>query len=96
MISQVVETHEVGQTSTPRSADSPAKVRDAAQQFEALLLSEILRSERQSGNGWLGSGEDTAGECATDYAEQQFCVLLGKQGGLGLARLIAAGLEKRH
>lgn len=77
------------------SRDDPRKVRDAAQQFEALLLTQILRSERESGNGWLGSGGDSASSCATDYAEQQFAVLLAQQGGLGLARLISAGLEAR-
>ena len=44
-------------------ADSPAKVHDAAQQFEALLLGQILESVSQGG-GWLGSGEDSASGCA--------------------------------
>lgn len=73
--------------------DDPAKVHDAAQQFEALLLGQMLRSERESSNGWLGSGGDSAGDCATDYAEQQFATLLARQGGLGLASLISAGLR---
>lgn len=72
--------------------DDRAKVHDAAQQFEALLIGQILRTERESGNGWLGSGGDSASDCATDYAEQQFATLLAHQGGLGLANLISAGL----
>jgi flagellar protein FlgJ len=75
---------------------APEKVRDAAQQFEALLLGQILRTERQSGSGWLGSGEDSSAECATDYAEQQFAAVLAQQGGLGLAGLIAKGLERNR
>jgi flagellar protein FlgJ len=74
--------------------DSPAKIRDAAQQFEALLLGQILRSMRESGKGWLGTGEDQSGDCATEYAEQAFATALAKQGGLGLADLIAAGLTR--
>ena len=31
----------------------PDKVHDAAQQFEALLMGQILRGARQSGSGWL-------------------------------------------
>lgn len=77
-----------------RAADDPAKIRYAAQQFEALLLSEMLRSERESGNGWLGTGEDATGECATDFAEQQLGVALAKGGGLGLSGLISTGLKK--
>jgi flagellar protein FlgJ len=77
---------------TAAKADTPEKVRDAAQQFEALLMGQILRSARQGGSGWLG-GEDSSAECATDYAEQQLAAVLARQGGLGLAGLIAKGLE---
>jgi flagellar protein FlgJ len=80
-------------TASTHTKDDPAKVHDAAQQFEALLIGQMLRTERESGNGWLGSGGDSAGDCATDYAEQQFATLLARQGGLGLANLIAAGLQ---
>jgi flagellar protein FlgJ len=76
-------------------ADTPNKVHDAAQQFEALLMGQLLRSARQSGSGWLG-GEDSSAECATDYAEQQFAAVLAQQGGLGLANLIVKGLERKH
>jgi flagellar protein FlgJ len=77
-----------------RKADDPAKVKDAAQQFEALLMGQILRSERESnGGGWLGSGSG-AGDSATDYAEQQLAAALAAGGGLGLADLIASGLKK--
>jgi Rod binding domain-containing protein len=76
-------------------AGSPTKTQDAAQQFEALLLSQILHSSHESGGGWLSSGSDSSGECATDYAEQQLATTLAQQGGLGLAKLIVTGLEKK-
>ena len=41
----------------------------------------------------MGS-KDSSAECATDYAEQQFATVMAKQGGLGLAALIAKGLER--
>ena len=71
------------------------KAKDAAQQFEALLLDEVLRDERESGNGWLGSGEDSSGDCAVDFAEQQLALALARAGGLGLEDLISSGLESR-
>jgi Rod binding domain-containing protein len=74
-------------------ADSPAKVHDAAQQFEALLLGQILESVSQGG-GWLGSGEDSASGCANSFAEQQLAAMMAKQGGVGLARLIETGLAR--
>lgn len=75
------------------SPSRPKNAQDAAQQFEALLLSEMLRSERESGNGWLGTGDDSSGDCAVDFAEQQLALELAHQGGLGLAGLISSGLE---
>ena len=77
-----------------RPTDSPAKIHDAAQQFEALLLAQMLRSERESGNGWLGSGGDSTSDNAIEFAEQQFATLLARQGGLGIASLISQGLKR--
>ena len=76
----------------PKAGD-PAKVRDAAQQFEALLMAQILRTERESNNGWLGSGGDSSSDCATEFAEQHLASVLAANGGLGLADLIAKGLK---
>src|SRR5207248_10937360 len=74
------------------SGRDPNKVHDAAQQCEALLLGQMLRSVRESNPGWLGSGGDATGDCATDFAEQQFATVMAQQGGLGLATLITKGL----
>jgi peptidoglycan hydrolase FlgJ len=76
--------------------DSPERVLDAARQFEALLVGQMLRSMRESGSGWLGTGADGAGSIATEFAEQQFAAALSAQGGLGLAGLIAAGLDRER
>jgi Rod binding domain-containing protein len=78
----------------PGKTEDPAKIRDAAQQFEALLIGQLLQSARAGGEGWLGGGGDSAGRCASDYAEQQFAAALAQSGGLGLASLVTAGLER--
>ena len=87
-------TSEAGATSPAKDPNSPARVHGAAQQFEALLLEQILQTMHESG-GWLGSGSDGAADSAMGFAEQQFASVLAKQGGLGLADMIAAGLERR-
>lgn len=74
-------------------SQDPAKVHDAAQQFEALLMGQIMRSARTN-SGWLGDDADPSAECATDYAEQQFAAVIAQQGGLGLAAMVAKGLER--
>ena len=78
----------------PLSKD-PAKIRDAAQQFEALLLNQILHSVHDGESGWLGSGGDSSGACASDFAEQQLASTIAQQGGLGLSKMITAGLERQ-
>ena len=75
-------------------ANDPARIRNAAQQFEALLLGQILHSAHDSEGGWLGSGGDSSSDCAGDYAEQQLAATIAQQGGLGLSQLITAGLER--
>lgn len=76
-----------------RPEEDRARIADAARQFEALLIAKLLRGARGDGEGWLGSGEDSTASAALELAEEQFAEALAAQGGLGLARLIAAGLE---
>ena len=79
----------------PNHRDDPKRVADAAGQFEALLIGQLLKSMRESGEGgWLGTGEDQAGAQAMELAEEQMAQSLAQQGGFGLARLVVAGLKK--
>lgn len=69
-----------------KKADSPEKIKDAAEQFEALLIGQILRSARE--------GSEVQGDAATEFAEQNMATCLARSGGLGLAGMIAKSLEK--
>ena len=71
-----------------------AKIGQAAQQFEALLIGQILHSAHSSDGGWLGA-DDSSGSCATDFAEEQLANTIAQQGGFGLAKLIEQDLEKQ-
>jgi len=70
-----------------------AKITEAAKQFEALLIGQILRQAHSSDGGWLGS-DDSSGSCATDFAEEQLANTIAQDGGFGLAKMIAKNLEK--
>ena len=79
------------------SHDTPAKIGKGAQDFEALLLTQMLRSAREAGGGGLtGSGddEDEANSSLMELGEQQFGQALAANGGLGIAKLVVAGLTK--
>ena len=74
--------------------DDPAKIHGAAQQFESLLISQILKSAHGDDEGWLGTGDDQAASSAMGIAEEQLAQALSARGGLGLATLIEKGLTK--
>lgn len=76
----------------PAKTGDPARIQKAAQQFEALLIGQILHSAHTSASGWLGT-DDSSGSCATDFAEEQLANTIAQQGGLGLARLITQNLQ---
>ena len=76
-------------------ANDPERVRDTAQQFEALLIAQLLRSAHSSEGGWLGSGGDSASDCAFDLADQQLALTMAQGGGLGLAKLVAQGIGEK-
>jgi Rod binding domain-containing protein len=64
-------------------------VREAAEQFEALLIGQMLKEMRTSETGgWLGGGEDASGGTMIELAEEQLARALTSQGGLGLASMI--------
>jgi peptidoglycan hydrolase FlgJ len=74
------------------SAD-PTRVKKAAEQFEALLLGQLLKSAQPSDEGWLGTGDDQSGSIAMEYAQESFAQAMASRGGLGVASLVLAGLK---
>ena len=77
----------------PAAAEStpkPKNVAEAAQQFEALLLGQMLKDVHAS-----EESQDPTSETMWDIAAQQFAQVLSKNGGLGLAKLIASGLDRK-
>jgi flagellar protein FlgJ len=82
-------------TSTPAvPKDDPAKVKESAKQFEALLIGQMLKSMRDSEGGWLGTGEDQSSSSAMEYAQESFAQALASRGGLGMAAIVTKGFEK--
>jgi peptidoglycan hydrolase FlgJ len=79
--------------SDPRTG-RPSKVEDAARQFEALLIDQMLRTAKETDDGDSADGGDSSSSTMLDVANQQFSQLLAKNGGLGLAKLIVQGLHQ--
>jgi len=74
----------------------PRNAAEAARQFEALFIGQMLRSAHESGSdGGLAAGGDSTGDTMWDVSAQQFAQVLANNGGLGLARVISRGLDQR-
>jgi len=76
-----------------RPADDPEKILSAAKQFEALLIGQMMKSMKDSEGGWLGTGSDESSSSAMEYGQEIFAQALAQNGGLGLANLVAKGLQ---
>jgi len=75
--------------------DSPEKIKDAASQFEGLLIGQILKSAHQDSDGAWGGESDPASASAMDFANDYFARAMAAKGGLGLSRMIVNGLERQ-
>lgn len=79
------------------SGQKGSRVHKAAQQFEALLVGEMLKTVREGGEeGWLGSGEETGDDTAIGMAESQFSQAMASNGGLGLAHVIEQKVSRQQ
>ena len=79
-----------------KPAEASPRVATAAQQFEALLIGQMLKSMHESGDGgWTGTDDDDAGAPAMELADEQLAQSIASHGGLGLARLVVSGLNAR-
>lgn len=94
MIDAISVAQKEAPVATPKPKDDPAKVKDAARQFEALLLGQIMKSMHDAEGGWLGTGSDESASSAMEYGQEMFGQALASNGGLGLASMVAEGLRK--
>ena len=55
-----------------RPKDDPVRVKEAARQFEAVLIGQLLKGMRESEGGWMGTGDDQSMSSAMEYAQEMF------------------------
>jgi Rod binding domain-containing protein len=78
----------------PGTKDSPEKIQKAATDFEALLIAQMLKSVRETGGGMTGDADeqDETNSTMLELGEQQLAQALANSGGLGIAKMVIAGL----
>ena len=73
----------------------PKNAAQAAKQFEALMIAQMLRTAHESSSASLDGDSDSSADTMFDVAGQQFAQILANNGGLGLAKTILQGLEPK-
>jgi Rod binding domain-containing protein len=79
---------------TPQALESPAarKLRQAAGEFESMLLANLWKSMKSTFAS-SDDSDDPAHETLEDMGIQAMSSAVGKAGGLGLAKLVIKYLE---
>lgn len=66
------------------------RLKDATQQFESMLLQEMLKPMRSSKNSWLGEDGDLDAAAGTmsSFGTEAVATAISQRGGLGIARKV--------
>ena len=71
------------------------RMESAAADFESLLIAQMLKSVRESSAIQVEDGEpDESRSSLLEMGEQQFAQCLAAAGGLGIAKMVLAGLSE--
>ena len=68
-----------------RKVDDPAKIKQAAEQFEALLIGQIFKEMTSSASKGALGGEDPSSSSVLEMAQECFAQAVASRGGLGLS-----------
>ena len=77
-----------------------AKLADAAQQFEAMMLQEMLKPMREEQNSWAADDKSESGDSASDtirsFGTEAFAKAISKGGGFGIAKQVISQVKLEH
>jgi Rod binding domain-containing protein len=79
-------------------AQKQAKLVDAAQQFEATVLQELLKPMQHGQSSWGGEekSDDTASDTISSFGTEAIAKAISKGGGFGIAKQIVSKVTLEH
>ena len=88
-------------TSQPATAvegQKQAKLVDAAQQFEAAMLQELLKPMQHGQSSWADEekSDDTASDTISSFGTETIAKAISKGGGFGIAKQIVSKVTLEH
>jgi flagellar protein FlgJ len=75
-----------------------AKLVDAAQQFEATMLQELLKPMQHGQDSWGGDekSDDTTFDTMSSFGTETMAKAISKGGGFGIARKVVSQITSEH
>jgi flagellar protein FlgJ len=87
-------------TQAPTAAETrqQAKLADAAQQFEAMLMQEMLKPMQAGQDSWGGEEktDDPSADTISSFGTEAVAKAIAKGGGLGIARQVIQQVTLEH
>src|SRR4051812_30905142 len=75
------------------------RLTEAAQQFEGILLQELLKPMREHGSGMdedSAAEGDSGGNTMTNFGTEVMAAAISKAGGVGIAKRVVAEVERER
>ncbi len=73
------------------SPSNPKNIHRVAQEFESLLISQLLKSMKPGGLGEEGSGSN---DSVMQYAQESMARVLSQNGGIGMSSVIERAMAQ--
>ena len=86
------------QIATTSETQKLAKLTDAAQQFEAMLMQELLKPMQAGQDSWGGEekNDDPSADTISSFGTEAAAKAIAKGGGLGIARQVIQQVTLEH
>ena len=86
------------QAATTVETQKQAKLADAAQQFEAMLMQEMLKPMQAGQDSWGGEekNDDPSADTISSFGTEAVAKAIAKGGGLGIARQVIRQVTLEH
>ena len=86
------------QPATAAEVQKQAKLADAAQQFEAMMLQELLKPMQHGQSSWGGEekSDDTGSDTLSSFGTEAIAKAISKGGGFGIAKQIVSKVTLEH
>lgn len=82
----------------PADRRQKSKLADAAQQFEASMLQELLKPMQSSENSWGGddAGSDNSFDTIRSFGTEAVAKAISQGGGFGIAKQVVSQVTLEH